>query len=363
MTSTHHPHRHAFLGWAIVAVASALFVVLVLFLWDRFKIPNVSLPSQPPLRLSVDIWPGNFWVLVADKMGYFKEEGLPVELVDISADYLQSLNDLALGSRVDAGLMTPFDLIHQNLKPGTDLIGVMVSDSSVSAEGIVAKPELRTLVDLAGKRVGVEPDSYLDFYLSVVLKSVGLTREDMTVVDVDTDTLVNSFGTLNLDAAMAWEPVLGHVRDRYGANTLFTADKIRGLSWSIWTMKRSFLNSRPDDVVRMLKAWNKATQFIQSHPAEAMALVASFPFKSDPGRTFTVPELLAMLKDDVLLDLSNNIKSFSFLSGSESVYGSLHYIARYLTHEKKITGIPYPDDLLDPRYLRFVFYDFDAPMN
>ncbi|MBI5421924.1 ABC transporter substrate-binding protein [Candidatus Peregrinibacteria bacterium] len=363
MTSAHHSHRHVFLGWALVLAASALLLTLGFALWNRFKIPNVALPPRPPLRLSIDIWPGNFWVIVADKMGYFKEEGLPVELVDISADYLQSLDDLSLGNRVDAGLMTPFDLMHQNLKPEAHLIGVMVSDSSVSAEGIVAKPENHTLLDLVGKRVGVEHDSYLDFYLNVLLKSAGLSKEDITVVDIDTDTLVDSFGALNLDAAMAWEPILGQVRDRYAATTLFTADQIKGLSWSIWAMKRSFLDSRPEDVVRMLKAWNKATQLIKSHPAQAMALVASVTFKSDPGHTFTVPELIAMLKDDALLDLSNNIKSFSFLSGPESVYGSLHYISRYLTYEKKISGIPPPDDLLDPRYLRSVFYDFDAPVN
>lgn len=337
-----------------------MLIVLGIGFWDRFKIPKIILPPQPPLRLSVDIWPGNFWVIVADKMGYFEEEGLPVELVDISDSYLQSLDDLSLGNRVDAGLMTPFDLMHQNLRPGADLIGILVSDTSLSAEGIVAKPEIRTLSDLVGKRVGVEFNSYLDFYLSVVLKSVGLSKEDMTLVDVDTNTLADSFGAQNLDAAMAWEPVLGNIRDRHGATTIFTADQIKGLSWSIWAMKQSFLNSRPDDVVRMLRAWNKATQFIKSHPAEAMALVSMVSFASDPGRTFSVPELLTMLEDDFLLDLDNNMKSFSFLSGSESVYGSLHYIARYLANEKKVAGIPKPEELLDPRYVRFLFYDPDA---
>jgi NitT/TauT family transport system substrate-binding protein len=308
--------------------------------------------AEPPIQIGVDIWPGNFWPIVADRQGYFSEEGLSVKLVDVSNDYNQSVNNLGLGNGIDLGLVTPFDLMQQNFFKGGNLVGILYSDKSLSGEGIVAKPEINSLRDLAGKRVGIEKNSYLDYYLTVALRSVGMSESDIQEVNLSTDTMADSFGSQKLDAAFAWEPVTTDILHRYGAKTLLTADQIPGVSWSIWAVRQSLIQSRPDDIMKVLRAWEKATAFLKSNPNEALALISGYSFEADPQKHYSIDELKAMVAADPLMDLGANIQAFSFSSGIDSVYSNLQSLDRYFRNNYSVKKPFDTNAMLDPRFVR-----------
>src|SRR5262249_31708417 len=45
--------------------------------------PNVSAQAAAPIRLGTYQWPGSFWIEIATAKGWFKEEGLNVERIDV----------------------------------------------------------------------------------------------------------------------------------------------------------------------------------------------------------------------------------------------------------------------------------------
>ena len=40
---------------------------------------------QPPVRIGINFWPGYEFLYLAEKQGFFKQEGVPVELIQFSS--------------------------------------------------------------------------------------------------------------------------------------------------------------------------------------------------------------------------------------------------------------------------------------
>lgn len=66
--------------------------------------------AGPPLRVGAYYWPGEYWVDIAHKKGWFREAGVNVEWVDTNADYFASFDDLANG-KLDVVCFSLFDLL------------------------------------------------------------------------------------------------------------------------------------------------------------------------------------------------------------------------------------------------------------
>lgn len=337
----------------LLSILLVLMVVLILgwYLASlRTEDDSTIASAYPPLKIAVDIWPGNFWIIVADRKGWFEEEGVSVELVDVSDAYDASIDDLVAG-RLDADLLSMYDLVERNSQ-GADLVAIFVTDYSEGAEGIVAKSDYARLRDLTGKRVGVEIGTYLDFYLDVAMTNEGLAEADYTKVDIVTEQLPALFKTEALDAAIGWEPYLGQAMTQEGLSLIFSAADIEGLSPSVFVIKRTFLQSRRQEILRLVRVWLRTTQFIKEYPQEALSLVSQFDFREQPGSFYSVEELKDFISIDPLAGLEENLNAFTFSAGSESLYGNLQNVTRYLQRKKKEVEFPDINLMLDPSFIR-----------
>ncbi len=85
---------------------------------------NTSTSTSKPLKIEWTLWQGDYTLLVANQMGYFKKHGVSVEPVRYET-VSQAIPDLA-GAKLDGGLFTMSDtLLASNL---ADLKAVLVSD-------------------------------------------------------------------------------------------------------------------------------------------------------------------------------------------------------------------------------------------
>ena len=55
-------------------------------------------------------WPGQFWITIADKKGWFEEEGLNAVVEQVSEDYLQTLQGLTDG-KIDVYQCVLYDVV------------------------------------------------------------------------------------------------------------------------------------------------------------------------------------------------------------------------------------------------------------
>lgn len=300
-------------------------------------------PTGKLITLGRYYWPGEYWHEIAYHKGFFKQEGLNVELVDTNPDFYKSIEDTVAG-KITVNNMYLFDFIQHNLK-GADLVAIINEDVSFGSEALVAKPAIERIQDLRGKAIGVTKDSSLEYILSIALERSGLTLDDVIIKDMPTEKTLEAFMKGDIDAFIAWESYPSDAVKKAGARKLFDTSNIIGVSRAVLALKRSFVKERPGDVAALVRVWHKTTKFIQKNPQEAFDIIAKiYNLQPEEVEKFT--------HIDKALNLEENHVAFLRSSGFESLYGTAqtindHMLKRGLT-DKSLDC----EKILDDRFIR-----------
>jgi NitT/TauT family transport system substrate-binding protein len=274
--------------------------------------PSLKLTPAAPIRLASYEWPGSFWIEVAWKKGWFAEAGLNVQRIDVDNSYFPSLDKVASG-QIDAMGFTQFDLVRLVAK-GNDLVGVAAIDYSEGAEALVAKANIRDLRDLKGKRLALHRGTYLEYLLSVIAEREGLKLADVTLLDLSSEATTAEFTAGRVDAVFVWEPYASQARAAGGHNLFSTAD-FPGLTYSVLTFRRDFLQAHPNEVAKLMQIWHRGERYVHEHPDESCAIVAQL--FDDP-----LSEVRDLLHTVRILDVADNGRAFSYAAGFDSLHGS-----------------------------------------
>ena len=310
----------------LIIFLGALFVFL-----DHERYEGSEYPVKSPLRLPVDMWPGNFWILIADKKGFFSDEGLDPQLIDVSADYYGWMDELDKGN-IDSMCVSIFDLVSRN-ENGSDLVGVLYTDFSKGAEGLLAKEPYKSIKDLAGRRIGVESGTYLEFFLEIAMGNANMPDNSYDKIYYSSNSLKDAYINGEVDAIILWDPDLSVAQQKAGGNIVFSTGDIPGMSPGIFVFKKDFLNKRQNDVYRLLKVWQKTTSFILNNPDEAVKIISSHQFAD--GQKYTEKDISDLMKSDILVTLKDNFRAFTFQAGFDSLYGNAQYAAKFLQERNK----------------------------
>ncbi|MCW8331377.1 ABC transporter substrate-binding protein [Photobacterium sp. SDRW27] len=308
----------------LVATIGVLLVLIIAsFAWwpSDSKVEEGTKAIGVPLTVARYYWPGTYWVEIADKKGWFKEAGLNIELIDSNPDYWKSLQDTVDG-KIDVSNFTLFDLMRFNAG-GADLVMVMNSDNSTGSEAIVVGPAIATLADLKGKSIGVDTGTYLEYILDVVLRRYGLMPSDVSKIKLAGEMAAEEFEKGKLDAIVTWEPVASEAIEKRNGRKLFDTSAIPGISPGGHTFRRSFIKERPADVQAYINVWHKTTQYIKDSPDEAFGIIAEI-------YNVTPAEAKAFARLARILDTRENLTSFSYGAGFESLHGTARQINKFL---------------------------------
>lgn len=307
----------------VVAISVLLLLtILGFFCWQLpAKVEEGPKTTGLPMKVARYYWPGMYWIEIAEKKGWFAEAGLNVELVDANPDYYGSLQEMVDG-KIDSNGLSLFDVVSFNAV-GADLVMVINCDNSSGAEAIVAKAAIATIADLKGKTIGVDIDYYTEYILDVALRRHGLMVSDVNKIQLAGEQAAEKFGKGKLDAIVTWEPVVSEAVAKWHGRKLFDTSEIPGISPNGQAFQRSFIEERPGDVQAYINVWHKTTQFIKENPKEAFAIIAGI-------YNVTPDEVQAFARLDQLLDLRDNITSFSYGAGFESLHGTARQINNFL---------------------------------
>lgn len=329
----------------VIATSLLLLLLIGSFIYPQpaAKIENTQQTSSLRIKVARYYWPGEHWIEIADKKGWFKEAGLNVELVDTNSDYYGSLQDMVDG-KIDVNNFTLFDIMHFNAS-GADLVLAINSDNSFGIEAIVASQSIATIKELKGKTIGVDRGSYLEYILDIVLKRHGLVPGDVNKVQLTAENAVAEFGKGELDAIITWEPFASEAMQVRHGHKLFDTSEIPGISPNGQVFHRSFIEQRPEDVQAYVSVWYKTIQFIQDKPKQAYAIIADI-------YNTTEEEVEAYQQLDLLLDLRDNTTSFSYGTGFESLHGAARYINNFLIDNGTISRPMDSTEFIDPTFIR-----------
>jgi sulfonate transport system substrate-binding protein len=250
---------------------------------------NLSLLEMAPVLLAADeIYPGK---TVIEHGGVMSLWGESTDLPSLAA---RGESDVAANSETQA-LRATFD--HSDLRFIFTVAECPYRIVGRRSAGITA------LADLRGKRVGTMPRSSAEFFLDRILRTVGLTAQDVTIVPFMAKTaapltlLPQKLREADLDAVCVWEPQMQQAKLAIGDDAVeFSDPTVYRERFCLCSTEAKLRDPElRQAIVAFVRALIAATERLQREPRYAQALVAqaaqlelegvevSWPYLTFPG--------------------------------------------------------------------------------
>jgi len=223
-----------------------------------------------PLRVGIDLWAGYYPALLADELGYYRAEQVAVE-ISMPEDTDQLLVDFAAGSLDGIGVAAGDTINVVEANPDARII--LFSDLSNGADMVLGMPPVNIPEDLRGRAVGTNLGGFGEVFVRQMLDQHGVSPSSVKVVNIDASQAVDRLVSGELGAVHTWEPYAARAR-AFGAKVLYTSRDADGLVLDGFIFSGETLRSRPNAVRRFVRAWFRAADHWQVHPAEDDALLA-----------------------------------------------------------------------------------------
>src|SRR2546430_6701442 len=219
--------------------------------------------------------------MLTQQLGYFKQEGLDVTLIDEASG--QSSENEVLAGQVDAGSGSYNHTIELQAKGKQMEAVVLLNVAPGEAEIVSAKEagQIHSVADLKGKNLGVtELGSGTQTLTTALLHKVGITPSPVHFVPVGAgDTFIAALQQGRIDAGMTTEPTISRLLSTGVGKVLVdlrtpeSTQAALGGSYPFVCvfMQNDYVNSHKDVVQKVVNAYVKNLKWIHTHTADQIA--------------------------------------------------------------------------------------------
>ena len=267
--------------------ASRIWLLTAISLLLCFAGAGCSREEATPLRVGTIVWPGYEPLYVARHLGYLDEKQVRLAEYTSTSEILRAFRNGA----IDAGCLT-LDESLRLAQEVPDLRLVLVMDISHGADVIMAKPEIASVKDLKGRRVGAETTALGAYVLLRALQISGLTREDVEIVPLDGSEHEAAFKQGSIDAVVTFDPARAKLR-AFGARQIFDSTQIPGELVDVLAVRGAYVQAHPETVQHLLRAYYRERGYSNENPKEA-ARISAIREKTTPEEFLTSLESLRL---------------------------------------------------------------------
>ena len=210
-----------------ISFGSILALVLAL------AIGAVRPAAAAPLKIAYSDWPG--WIAweVGIEKGWFKEAGVDVEF-DGSTTRLDGGLHRRQGRRRDDDQRRRAGHRRRRRQERHD----PVTDYWNGNDMIVAKPGIKSLKELKGKKIGLEVGLVEHLLLLKGLEKAGMKETDVEAGERQDQRDAAGAGSGQVDAIGAWQPISGQaLKALPGSRPIFTTAEAPGLIYDVVAVK------------------------------------------------------------------------------------------------------------------------------
>lgn len=239
-------------------------------------------PETSDLKVGVIKIAGVTPIYAAQKLGYFKDEGLNVSLETSSGGAaslpLLSQGDLQITNApavsVILGRQRGFDF--SILPPSLDAEAQQPGQTAVLASNTSG---VKSLKDLAGKKVGVNTINSVNWlYNRQLLKQAGVDLSTVTYVELPFPSMIDAVTKGSVDAIDVPQPFL-YVAQQTGKTTTLGytfLDTQPSVPITGYAASQEWIDKNPKSVAAFERAMSKAIDYMRSHVAEAKQLISEY---------------------------------------------------------------------------------------
>ena len=298
-----------------------------------------SIQAQP-LKIAYSDWPG--WVAwqVGIDRDWFKEEGVDVQFEWF--EYAASMEAYAAG-KVDAVCMTNGDALVIGATGAKSKI-ILINDYSNGNDMVISKPEISSVRELKGKKIGVEVGFVSHLLLLKALEVNGMSESDVELVNMPTHETPKAFASGNVDAVVAWQPNSGQaLKAVAGSKAIFTSRDVPGLIYDVLAVQATSLVSRRDDWLKVLRVWYRIVDFLKDpktrpEAIESMAARVNLP----------ASEYQQFLDGTKILTLEEAKTAFRKGTDLDSIYGSSQVVDKFNLDNQIYSEPQKVEEYIDP---------------
>lgn len=265
-----------------------------------------------PVKIRLASQPTYFHAYVAEKLGYFKDAGLDVEISTFA--YGPPIIEGFTSGDLDVGFMGDMP-IYSGIANGLDLEIIGSVGASNRNQGIAVRDaaNIKQLSDLKGKKVAVPFGSNANIFLYLLLEKGGLKPEDVEIVNLGPADGVTTLINGAIDADVIWEPNLSKAAEKgNGVSILRRADDLK-LFVSPVVARKEFAAQHPEEIAKLLGALEKAAQWSAANQDKAVEILHA-KTEADPAALKLFLEL-----NDLALPLTQG-KIDSLVKGAEDAF-------------------------------------------
>ena len=224
------------------------------------------------LRIAASRAPVSLPLYVAQQRGYFEDEHLDVTIIDCIGG-TRCLHML-LDGKADLATSSEMPVVLQAFAHGDVAIAATMAHASDNLKLIARKASGVTRGEqLDGRKVGVIAGTAAQYLLETHLLTVGVDPQHVTMVPLEAEETVAALQSGRIDAVAVWEPY-GYAALRGPGNVGVRLPLAGGYIESYNLVgRRSQLPRQDDALARLLRAIDRAEQFIQADPAAAQAIL------------------------------------------------------------------------------------------
>lgn len=237
-----------------------------------------------PVTLEVAYMPnyGSLWAVTTGiEKGYFEEEGITVNLTEFQ-DGPTIIAAMESGS-IDIGYIGQgaHKLCIQGHAQIIALSHISNGDAVIGGAGVAS------LDDLKGKTVAYSSGTSSEDILNLALDKAGLTRDDITAMDLSAENAVTAMLSGSVDAVATWSPNTLKIMEELGDdatelcdNMTFSDSTISLASWIV-TPDYAAAEGNDDVILRFTRALYKAMDYAADDHYDEVAQYVANQTKTD----------------------------------------------------------------------------------
>ncbi|MFQ6372418.1 ABC transporter substrate-binding protein [Shewanella sp. YIC-542] len=307
-----------------------LFLLLFLLLssallWLGVTAKTAFAPgTEPPLRIAVSTSTLSAPIIIAERMGFFRDQQLAVQLIP------QKGGDSCFNAlmRDDADLATSSEsvaMFNSFKRNDFSIISTFAeSDNDLKLLTRTAS-NIQHPTELLHHKIGIVAGSASEYFLDALLLMYGQQQPAIQKVDITANDLTDALMAGVVDAISIWEPFAFHLQQQFPNQVQhFETKGLYNLTFNLLT-RRADADKKLSQHVKLLKALDEAILYIIKEPEKSQQLMA---------RYLKVPtEEIAALWPDYLFRLSLG----------NTLLSSLQSQARWAMDANLVHGSKIPD--------------------
>jgi NitT/TauT family transport system substrate-binding protein len=257
-------------------VLTAIAAILPLVAMALATPASAAVGEENKITCAYPVWVGFGPVHLANELGYFKDEGIEVEEI-LDDDMPNAVAAMERGD-IDCYLRTVGE--YQGLGRRKETQGIIIGtiDLSTGGDGWVADGSIKSVCDLKGKTIAVEPNLPARLIMQMALKKqCDLSIKDTNLTDIAAADAVGVFADSSVAAVGTYEPVLSQVASTHqqrGAHILVSSKDYNDLILDIVMAHTGELKAHPEKYVKFLRAIYRAVDYFNSNQEKAIPIIA-----------------------------------------------------------------------------------------